>query len=220
MFDAFQRPRTRRAVALLLWLVVLVPVWAAAGTAAKTFVGEVVGVHDGDTLEVMHEGRAVKIRLYGIDTPESGQAFGTVARQFTAGLVHRQQVRVVVEDTDRYGRLVAEVQLPDGRNLNAELVRAGLAWWYRQYAPKDTTLARLETEARSTGRGLWRDPQAQAPWEYRAQEQRTKETTGTASAPAPRTTRTDPGTREIHTGPRGGRYYLTDHGTKVYVPRK
>ena len=129
------------------------------------------------TLEHQHEGTNAR-RISTTDQAESGQAFGATARAFTAGLVHRQQVRVV-----------AEVQLADGRNLNAELVRAGLAWWYRQYAPKDATLTRLETEARSTGRGLWRDPQAQAPWEYRAQEQRTKEITGGASVLAPHTTR-------------------------------
>jgi endonuclease YncB( thermonuclease family) len=48
---------------------------------------------------------------------------------------------VVIHATDRYGRLVGEVLLPDGRSLNRELIRAGLAWWYRSYAPKDTPLA-------------------------------------------------------------------------------
>ena len=42
---------------------------------------------------------------------------------------------MVIHATDRYGRLVGEVLLPNGRNLGQELVRAGLAWWYRQYAP-------------------------------------------------------------------------------------
>jgi endonuclease YncB( thermonuclease family) len=46
-----------------------------------------------------------------------------------------------VKDRDRYGRLVAEVLLPDGRLLNQELVHAGIAWWYRQYAAHETTLA-------------------------------------------------------------------------------
>ena len=67
----------------------------------------------------------------------------------------------------RYGRTVAVVILPDGRSLNAELVRAGLAWWYRRYAPDDETLERLEREAREARRGLWGDPEPIPPWEWR-----------------------------------------------------
>ena len=55
-------------------------------------------------------------------------------------------------DRDRYGRVVADVVLPDGRNLNRELVRAGLAWWFRRYAPSDQELECLEHEARLSDR--------------------------------------------------------------------
>jgi endonuclease YncB( thermonuclease family) len=106
------------------------------------------------TLDVLREGKAVRIRLHGIDTPEKAQAFGTRARQYSSALAFQQTVTVHVKDTDRYGRLVGEVLLPDGRSLNQELVRAGLAWWYRQYAPHDTTLAQLEAEAQAAKRGL------------------------------------------------------------------
>ena len=64
-------------------------------------------------------------------------------------------------------RLVADVILPDGRNLNRELVRAGLAWWYRRYAPHDAELEALEAEARAARRGLWADPHPVPPWEWR-----------------------------------------------------
>jgi endonuclease YncB( thermonuclease family) len=59
------------------------------------------------------------------------------------------------------------VVLPDGRNLNRELVQAGLAWWYRKYAPDDRELEKLEAEARSAKRGLWQDPNPVPPWEFR-----------------------------------------------------
>jgi len=65
---------------------------------------------------------------------------------------------VASRDTNRYGRLVGEVLLPDGRSLNQELVRAGMAWWYRQYAPKEMVLAQLEADARTAKRGLWASP--------------------------------------------------------------
>ena len=72
-----------------------------------------------------------------------------------------------MKDRDRYGRTVGEVVLPDGKVLNQELVRAGLAWWYRDYAAGDSRLALLEQEARAAGRGVWSDPRAVPPWEYR-----------------------------------------------------
>jgi endonuclease YncB( thermonuclease family) len=131
------------------------------------FSGKVVGVSDGDTLEVMHEGRAVKVRLHGIDCPEKNQAYGQRARQFTSEHVFSQLVNVVVRDRDRYGRLVGDVYLQSGWHLNHELVGAGLAWWYEQYAPKDPQLASLQHAAQRARRGLWSDPQAMPPWTFR-----------------------------------------------------
>jgi endonuclease YncB( thermonuclease family) len=97
------------------------------------------------------------------------QAFGTRARQFTGELAFNQLVTVIVRDTNRYGWLIGDVLLPDGRSLTHEFVRAGMAWWYRQYAPHDTPLQQLEEEARKEQRGLWSDPQAVPPWEFRKQ---------------------------------------------------
>jgi endonuclease YncB( thermonuclease family) len=141
-------------------------------TRQEQFSGKVVAVVDGDTLSVLLDGKAAKIRLHGIDTPEKAQAFGTRARQFTSELVFGQTVTVRVHDTDRYGRLVGEVLLPNGRSLNHELVAAGLAWWYKRYAPNDATLAKLEAEAKAAKRGLWSDPHAVAPWTWRRQRRR------------------------------------------------
>ena len=66
------------------------------------------------------------------------------------------------------GRQTAVVILPDGRNLNHEIVKAGFAWWYRKYAPKGKELEALESEARTARRGLWADPRPVPPWEYRS----------------------------------------------------
>ncbi len=135
--------------------------------ASADFTGRVVGISDGDTIKVMRDGRAERVRLYGIDCPEKAQPWGTRARQFTGDLVFGKTVTVRVRDVDRYGRTVGEVILPDGRSLNRELVRAGLAWWYRQYAKHDGELERLEAQARRGRLGLWRDPDPIAPWEWR-----------------------------------------------------
>ena len=141
--------------------------------AVEIFTGRVVGVMDGDTIEVMHAGRARRIRVHGIDAPERRQAFGTVARQAVAGLVFRKVVTVRVHTTDRYRRLVAEIILPDGRNLGHELVARGLAWMYRSYTD-DPALDRLEAAARRAAIGLWSDPRAVAPWEFRRPRHRAR----------------------------------------------
>jgi endonuclease YncB( thermonuclease family) len=126
----------------------------------------VVGVTDGDTITVLHNGRREALRLHGIDAPEKGQAFGERAKQFTSGLLFGRTVVVRVRGRDRYGRTIGDVLLLDGRNLNQEVVRAGYAWWYRRYS-KDPRLAELEAQARAGRRGLWAGPDPMPPWEYR-----------------------------------------------------
>jgi endonuclease YncB( thermonuclease family) len=138
--------------------------WAIA---AEVFHGKVVGVTDGDTLSVLPDGRTVTVRLQGIDAPERRQPFGTRAKQFASSLAFGQVVAVHVKGRDRNARILADVILPDGRNLNQELVRAGFAWWFRRYS-SDATLGALEAEARAARRGLWADPNAVPPWEWRA----------------------------------------------------
>jgi len=140
---------------------------AAAAAATEEFHGRVVGVTDGDTITVLRNGRAVTVRLAGIDAPERHQAYGQRAKQFAAALAHSRAVTVRVTGRDRYGRILGEVLLPDGRSLNQELVRAGYAWWFRKYS-QDARLARLEAEAREGRRGLWADRAPEAPWEFRS----------------------------------------------------
>src|SRR2546422_4266822 len=128
-------------------IVVLLPAVATAD-----FSGRVVGISDGDTIKVMHNGAAEKIRLYGIDCPEKGQPFGTKAKQFTSQLVFGKEVTVKDYglDNNRFKRTLGEIVLPDGRVVNEELLRAGLAWWYRKYVPNRLDLAALERSEEHT----------------------------------------------------------------------
>ncbi|MBN2037291.1 MAG: thermonuclease family protein [Chitinispirillaceae bacterium] len=135
--------------------------------ALSSWTGKVVGITDGDTFQVMHDGKAEKIRLQGIDAPESGQPWGNKAKQLASKLAFGQNVTVNPITIDKYGRTVAEIILPDGKSVNQILVQEGLAWWYREYAPDDKTLASLELEAKDMGRGLWSDPNPVAPWDWR-----------------------------------------------------
>jgi micrococcal nuclease len=162
-----------RVPVILLFLLLLPAAIGAASQAA--FTGKVIGISDGDTLTVLHDRTPVKIRLDGIDAPESGQAFGSRAKQAASALAFGQVVTVQPKDHDRYGRLVAEVVLPDGRSLNQELVRHGWAWWFRRYAPDNAALAALEGEARDARRGLWADAKPTAPWEWRAAQRANSE---------------------------------------------
>ncbi len=146
---------------IILLLICLLLSYSLA--CATTFTGKVVKITDGDTIQVMLNGKAEKIRLAGIDTPEKKQPFGQAATRYNHSLSAQKIVTVRVEITDRYGRLVGEVFLPDGRSLNRELVRAGYAWWFRKYSD-DQTIGELENEARQARRGLWIDPNPVAPF--------------------------------------------------------
>ncbi len=103
------------------------------------FIGKVVGVMDGDTIEVLHNGQAERIRLNGIDCPEKGQPFGKKAKQFTLSLVFGKEVTIKPYKRDRHSRMVADVFLADKTNVSYAVVKAGFAWWYRKYS-KDTTM--------------------------------------------------------------------------------
>lgn len=155
------------ASGLFLFLAVCVGAW----TMPVGFTGSVVGIVDGDTIDVMHNGKAVRVRLWGIDTPERNQAFGARAKTFTSDNCFRKEVTVRVKDLDRHKRLVGEVALPDGIILNQELVRAGMAWWYKKYAPRDTLLRTLQEEAQQKKAGLWQDASPVPPWEFRRRGQ-------------------------------------------------
>lgn len=149
---------------MLLWFGALL--WAAAASPAS-WSGKVVAVNDGDTLEILQARAAVKVRLHGIDCPERGQPYGARARQAAAALAFGKMVEVRPVTKDRYGRIVAEVLLPDGSSLNETLVRQGYAWWFREYAPRDARLRLLEEKARDERLGLWADPNPIPPWLWR-----------------------------------------------------
>ncbi len=137
----------------------------ALAAQSVTFNGRVVAVIDGDTIGVMRDGREVRIRLEGIDSPESGQDFSQRAKQFTSDAIFGKDVTVSVKETDQYGRLVARV-LSESRDVSLALVEAGLAWRYVEYS-NDFVLRNAEASARTRRAGLWSLPNPTPPWEYR-----------------------------------------------------
>ena len=141
-------------------------VLATASLAANAdFSGKVIGVLDGDTIDVLVDRQPRRVRLAEIDAPEKKQAFGTRAREALSGFVFGQLVRVRESGTDRYGRTIGTVVV-DGQSVNRAMVSAGMAWAYRRYLV-DRSLLELEAQARQSRRGLWADAAPVAPWEWR-----------------------------------------------------
>jgi len=138
-----------------------------ASHAVANFPDQVVGVLDGDTIEVLRNNHTERIRLNGIDCPEKGQAYGNRAKQAASKLVFGKAVKLQTFGKDKYGRTIADVFLPDGTNVNYTLVKDGWCWWYRKYAPGNVILEELERRARASGLGLWADPAPIPPWVYR-----------------------------------------------------
>ena len=122
------------ATAYFLFLIALFPKPSFAD-----FTGPVISVLDGDTIEVLHNQHPERIRLSGIDCPEKGQAFGTRAKQAASALVFGRDVILQTHGQDKYGRTLGDVFLMDGTHVNHTLVKDGWCWWFRKYAPGDTT---------------------------------------------------------------------------------
>ena len=156
-------------------LIIFIILLLAGGAVAVFLPGRVISVADGDTITVFaSSGGRQKIRLYGVDCPESAQAGGKAATEFTRSLALFSKVKVQAMDTDRYNRTVAIVTLSDGRTLNEELVKNGHAWVYRAYCktahcPYWQT---LEAKARADRLGLWRDKNPVPPWQWRRRHTR------------------------------------------------
>jgi endonuclease YncB( thermonuclease family) len=136
------------------------------------FEGRVVGVQDGDTITVLDSSNANhRIRLLGIDAPEKGQAFGTRSGQNLSQAVFNKIVTIEWSKHDRYGRILGKVML-GSQDVCLEQITAGMAWHYKYYqdeqSPEDRKLyADAEDTARSSGVGLWIDPNPIPPWDFR-----------------------------------------------------
>jgi len=139
------------------------------GAQAATLEGMVVGVLDGDTVALLESGRTQhRVRLAHIDAPEKGQPFGAASKWSLSSLVFGKEIKANCPETDRYGRKVCVLLLPDGTNVNLEQVRRGMAWHYERYS-RDAAYAEAQAHARRQGAGLWADRSPVPPWEWRRQ---------------------------------------------------
>ncbi len=137
----------------------------SALVAAPAFADQVIGVADGDTLTVLHDGKSLKIRLGNIDAPEKKQAFGERSKQSLSDMCYRKDATYSVQSIDRYGRTVAVVKCGDVEVNRAQIER-GFAWVYERYN-KDLSLLALQDETKEKRMGLWADASPTPPWDFR-----------------------------------------------------
>lgn len=141
-------------------------VWPQSGMA-EAFSGRVSHVSDGDTLWVSPDGGGAprKLRLQGLDAPEICQAGGAASRDALGQLVANKTVVVTVRYQDDYGRGLARILVGE-RDVAAIMVQSGHAWsnrWRRSLGP----YAAQERQARERRLGLFADPAAELPRDFR-----------------------------------------------------
>ena len=100
--------------------------------AAQSFSGAVARVVDGDTFYL--SGIKPSIRVWGLDAPERKQTGGTKATNMMRTLISDQTLTCSYHDTDRYGRIVGQCFLPDGRDVASAMIQAGVATEYCRYS--------------------------------------------------------------------------------------
>jgi len=159
----------RRGTRLAVLLCVALPLSLSRPALAGTFIAQVVGITDGDTVTVRSVGA---IRLVGIDAPEHGQPFAAESQEHLRTLVFGKDVSLDCNGGVSYGRLVCKVQLPDGEDVSLDQVKAGMAWHYKQYqteqSPADrAAYAAAEDTARESHLGLWSDAHPIQPQDFR-----------------------------------------------------
>ena len=148
----------------------------------RTVTGTVTKVSDGDTIHVTTPERTkLKVRLYGIDAPETekgnkrtgrinkpGQPYGEESWRALKRKIMGMQVRLDIMDVDRYKRMVGIILIGD-RNINLEMVREGYAEAYVEYLkePYRSQFMHAEMKAKSAKKGIWSLPEYERPKDFR-----------------------------------------------------
>ncbi len=165
----------RWVLAFAVALLVSVQADARGVKADQVVEGRIVGVLDGDTVDLLTDGlMQQRIRLRGIDAPEKRQAFGNRSKQALSALVFGRRATVAYSKVDRYDRWVGRITV-NGVDVSRAMVEQGMAWHYAFYAseqPVDERVGDAEAEqtARMERRGLWSDVAPSEPWAWRKRQ--------------------------------------------------
>ena len=171
-----------RITALLLLLPLLMLLAQHAHAAMRTVTGTITKVSDGDTIQITTpEQTKLKVRLYGIDAPETpkinrqsgqvhqpGQPYGVEAQKALKDKIMGKHVKLEILDIDKYRRMVGIVWLNE-RNINLEMIREGYAEAFIEYLkpPYKSEFLKAEQEARAGGKNIWSLPEHERPREFR-----------------------------------------------------
>ena len=156
--------RTRPISSTLLWATLFL---APAPSLPADPAGQVVRIHDGDTLTIQAGRGATVVRLKDIDAPELSQPYGVASRGSLLALCPvGSYAEATGKDRDRYGRLIVSLNC-GGQDAAVHQVRSGAAWVFRRYVRADSPLFLTEIEAKSAKRGLWANPDPVPPWQFR-----------------------------------------------------
>ena len=169
--------RRKQLITLSITLIVFVIGWAGQQYGWFSAPGQqleqnqpglykVVRFSDGDTITVDMNGKEETVRMIGVDTPETHhpdlpvQCYGPAASAYTKDLIGDQKVRLEADPTnqnrDRYDRLLRYVYLPDGRLVEAELIKNGYGFAYTSFPfTKKDEFVTLENTAKAEAKGLW-----------------------------------------------------------------
>lgn len=162
----------------LMKVLLLVLLQATAHAEHLTLTGRIVRVLDGDTVTLQDERQTLhKLRLAGIDAPESAMPYGHQATLYLVSLVFAKNVEAVTYKQDRYGRTVATLMI-GVQDINLAMLQAGLAWHYKRFAQEQPAAqaqaySLAEELARKHNLALWQDSDPAAPWDWR-KSRRTK----------------------------------------------
>jgi len=159
--------KSRISPTILITIILLFSCYQSFGQKTNYKV-KIIKIVDGDTFHGLTKDKEdIRFRIYGIDAPEKKQAYGNKSKQYLSNLIFGKTVKIKVQTpSDRYGRPVVWVYTPGGKDVSAEMLKAGMAWHFKRY---DSTpeYARYEKQARKARIGLWADNNPVAPWDFR-----------------------------------------------------
>jgi endonuclease YncB( thermonuclease family) len=172
----------KKHLCVIFIIAIILSAASAYAATIRTVTGTVTKVSDGDTIHVKTpEQTKLKVRLYGVDAPETpkinqrtgrvnkpGQPYGEESCKALKSKIMGMQIRLDIIDIDKYKRMVGIVWIDD-RNINLEMVRKGYAEAYVEYLkePYRSQFMRAELEARSAKRGIWSLPDYERPKDFR-----------------------------------------------------
>lgn len=153
----------------MIKILLLVICLCVIATPCHAWPARVVAVIDGDTIDVepVWGGKQIRVRLYGIDSPERKQPFGETARGVVFNAILYRDVSIEEKNRDRYGRIVATVRLDNAESLQSLLLKSGLAWVWPRYCRDCQGWEELQKKAQESRLGVWSDHAPIPPWEWR-----------------------------------------------------